>query len=163
MSLSLNKIFAHAGRDLLIRELTLDSRNVRAGDLFLAVPGGKYDGRAHIADALQHAIGQRGRALLAVSGGKSPIALFERLREQALDWRAVTVILVDERCVPHEHTDSNTALVRQHLLQGPAAAARFLNDGQRRILLVDDDVLSPVEADPLERHAHEVADRNHAD
>ena len=27
MSLSLNKIFAHAGRDLLIRELALDSRN----------------------------------------------------------------------------------------------------------------------------------------
>jgi 6-phosphogluconolactonase len=80
----------------------------------------------HIADALQHAIGQRGRALLAVSGGKSPIALFERLREQALDWRAVTVILVDERCVPHGHTDSNTALVRQHLLQGPAAVARFV-------------------------------------
>lgn len=52
MPLSLNKIFAHAGRDLLIRELTLDSRNVRAGDLFLAVPGIKLDGRAHIADAL---------------------------------------------------------------------------------------------------------------
>lgn len=80
----------------------------------------------HIADALQHAIEQRGRALLAVSGGKSPIALFERLREQAVDWRAVTVILVDERCVPHDHADSNTALVRQHLLQGPAAAARFV-------------------------------------
>jgi len=60
MSLSLNKIFAHAGRDLLIRELTLDSRNVRAGDLFLAVPGGKFDGRAHIADALQ-----RGAAAVA--------------------------------------------------------------------------------------------------
>lgn len=80
----------------------------------------------HIADALQHAIGLRGRALLAVSGGKSPIALFERLREQALDWRAVTVILVDERCVPHDHPDSNTGLVRQHLLQGNAAAARFV-------------------------------------
>lgn len=60
MSLSLNKIFAHAGRDLLIRELTLDSRNVRAGDLFLAVPGGKVDGRTHIADALQ-----RGAAAVA--------------------------------------------------------------------------------------------------
>jgi UDP-N-acetylmuramoyl-L-alanyl-D-glutamate--2,6-diaminopimelate ligase len=60
MSLSLNKIFAHAGRDLLIRELTLDSRQVRAGDLFLAVPGGKFDGRAHIADALQ-----RGAAAVA--------------------------------------------------------------------------------------------------
>lgn len=44
--------FPHAGHDLLIRELALDSRNVRAGDLFLAVPGGKFDGRAHIADAL---------------------------------------------------------------------------------------------------------------
>ncbi|MGC5703691.1 UDP-N-acetylmuramoyl-L-alanyl-D-glutamate--2,6-diaminopimelate ligase [Pseudomonas sp. NFXW11] len=60
MSLSLNKIFAHAGHDLLIRELTLDSRNVRAGDLFLAVPGAKFDGRAHIADALQ-----RGAAAVA--------------------------------------------------------------------------------------------------
>ncbi len=60
MSLSLNKIFPHAGRDLLIRELTLDSRNVRAGDLFLAVPGAKFDGRAHIADALQ-----RGAAAVA--------------------------------------------------------------------------------------------------
>ncbi|AKA22656.1 UDP-N-acetylmuramoyl-L-alanyl-D-glutamate--2,6-diaminopimelate ligase [Pseudomonas chlororaphis] len=60
MSLSLNTIFAHAGRDLLVRELTLDSRNVRAGDLFLAVPGGKFDGRAHIADALQ-----RGAAAVA--------------------------------------------------------------------------------------------------
>lgn len=60
MSLSLNKIFAHAGRDLLIRELSLDSRTVRAGDLFLAVPGGKFDGRAHIADALQ-----RGAAAVA--------------------------------------------------------------------------------------------------
>lgn len=80
----------------------------------------------HISDALQDAIGQRGRALLAVSGGKSPIALFERLREQALNWSAITVVLVDERCVPHDHTDSNTALVRQHLLQGPAAAATFV-------------------------------------
>ncbi len=50
MSLSLNKIFPHAGRELLIRELALDSRKVRAGDLFLAVPGGKVDGREHSAE-----------------------------------------------------------------------------------------------------------------
>ena len=52
MSMPLSKIFAQAGRDPLIRELALDSRNVRPGDLFLAVPGAKVDGRAHIADAL---------------------------------------------------------------------------------------------------------------
>jgi UDP-N-acetylmuramoyl-L-alanyl-D-glutamate--2,6-diaminopimelate ligase len=52
MSLNLNKLFPHAERDLLIRELALDSRKVRAGDLFLAIPGAKVDGRDHIADAL---------------------------------------------------------------------------------------------------------------
>ncbi|MGO1270431.1 MAG: Mur ligase domain-containing protein, partial [Pseudomonas helleri] len=49
MSLNLIKIFPNAGHDVMIRELTLDSRSVRAGDLFLAVPGAKLDGREHIA------------------------------------------------------------------------------------------------------------------
>jgi len=67
MSSSLNKIFAHASSDLMIRELTLDSRNVRGGDLFLAVPGANFDGRDHIADALK-----RGAAAVAyeVEGAK---------------------------------------------------------------------------------------------
>ncbi len=52
MTMPLSKLFAHASRDPLIRELTLDSRNVRPGDLFLAVPGARVDGREHIADAL---------------------------------------------------------------------------------------------------------------
>jgi len=80
----------------------------------------------HIANALRATIAERGHASLAVSGGKSPIPMFESLREQALDWAKVTVILVDERVVPHDHADSNTALVRQHLLQDAAAAARFV-------------------------------------
>lgn len=81
-----------------------------------------------IATQLAQAIAQRGQALLAVSGGKSPIALFQQLAQTPLDWARVTVLLVDERCVPHTppHPDSNTALVRQHLLQHHAAAARFV-------------------------------------
>jgi 6-phosphogluconolactonase len=81
---------------------------------------------AHIATALRTAIAARGQASLAVSGGKSPIPLFEALRDQDLDWSKVTVVLVDERVVPRDHADSNTALVARHLLQGRAAAARFL-------------------------------------
>ena len=81
---------------------------------------------AHIANALRRAIAARGQASLAVSGGKSPIAMFEALRRQPLDWAKLHVVLVDERVVPHDHADSNTALVRQHLLQGAAAAARFV-------------------------------------
>ncbi|MEH6564170.1 MAG: UDP-N-acetylmuramoyl-L-alanyl-D-glutamate--2,6-diaminopimelate ligase [Halopseudomonas sp.] len=38
--------------DLEIGGLTLDSRRVRPGDLFLAVPGLQHDGRAHIAQAV---------------------------------------------------------------------------------------------------------------
>lgn len=79
-----------------------------------------------IADQLRAAIVARSRATLAVSGGKSPIVLFEALCAQALDWSRVTVVLVDERCVAHDHPDSNTALVRQHLLQGKAREAGFL-------------------------------------
>jgi 6-phosphogluconolactonase len=78
---------------------------------------------AHIADALRAAIAARGHASLAVSGGKSPIPMFEALREQDLEWAKVTVVLVDERI---DHEASNTALVARHLLQGKAAAARFL-------------------------------------
>jgi 6-phosphogluconolactonase len=80
----------------------------------------------HIANALRQAIGARGQASLAVSGGKSPIPMFEALRDEALDWSRVSVVLVDERVVPHDHADSNTALVQRHLLQGAAARARFL-------------------------------------
>ncbi|MDP2019192.1 MAG: 6-phosphogluconolactonase [Hydrogenophaga sp.] len=79
-----------------------------------------------IAQRLHAAINLRGHAVLAVSGGKSPIALFEALRVLALEWSRVTVLLVDERCVPHNHAESNTALVRQHLLQDGAAAATFV-------------------------------------
>ncbi|MFJ3523650.1 UDP-N-acetylmuramoyl-L-alanyl-D-glutamate--2,6-diaminopimelate ligase [Pseudomonas sp. NPDC090203] len=54
MPFNLSKIFAQSDRDLLIRELTLDSRKVRPGDLFLAIPGLKVDGRDHITDAIAH-------------------------------------------------------------------------------------------------------------
>jgi len=78
-----------------------------------------------IAGQLQTAIAQRGQATLAVSGGRSPIALFEQLRQQDVDWARVQLTLVDERCVPEHHPDSNALLVRTHLLQGAAAQARF--------------------------------------
>jgi UDP-N-acetylmuramoyl-L-alanyl-D-glutamate--2,6-diaminopimelate ligase len=52
MPMPLNQLLPEAGSAPLIRELTLDSRKVRPGDLFLAVPGTQQDGRAHIADAI---------------------------------------------------------------------------------------------------------------
>jgi len=77
--------------------------------------------------ALQAAIEQRGAASLAVSGGSTPVAFFESLSQSQLDWSRVSVLLADERWVEESSQDSNTRLVREHLLQGPAAAARYVN------------------------------------
>lgn len=95
----------------------------------------------HVARRLREAITQRGHAVLAVSGGKSPIAMFEQLRQQPLEWAHVSVLLVDERCVPHNHADSNTALVRTHLLQGAAQAASFVPFFERLPATLDDETL----------------------
>ncbi len=79
-----------------------------------------------ITQRLHTAIQSRGKAVLSVSGGKSPVAMFEALRVHTIDWSKVTITLVDERCVPNTHPDSNAHLVKTHLLQGPAQAATFV-------------------------------------
>lgn len=79
-----------------------------------------------ISSLLSAAITERGQASLLVSGGRSPIALFEALRDQPLDWSKVTISLADERWVAADDDASNAKLVRTHLLQGQAAAARFI-------------------------------------
>ena len=75
---------------------------------------------------LTQEIDRYGRAVLAVSGGRSPIPLFHALARAPVEWARVTITLVDERLVPADHADSNAALVRTHLLTGDAAKARFL-------------------------------------
>ncbi|MFT4101417.1 MAG: 6-phosphogluconolactonase [Burkholderiaceae bacterium] len=80
-----------------------------------------------VARRLQDAISARGHALLCVSGGRSPVPFFDALSGHALDWARVTVTLVDERCVPRAHPDSNAGLVHQHLLTGLAAAASWID------------------------------------
>jgi 6-phosphogluconolactonase len=79
-----------------------------------------------IAATLAAAIAARGAASLVVSGGKSPIRLFELLRKQKLDWSRVCVALADERWVEPSDSASNEKLVREVLLQESAAAARFI-------------------------------------
>lgn len=78
-----------------------------------------------VAEALREAIARRGQASLVVSGGRSPLAFFAALAQQPLPWRQVRLSLADERWVPPTHADSNEALVRRHLLCGPAAEAQW--------------------------------------
>lgn len=79
-----------------------------------------------LSDILRRAISGRGKATLAVSGGRTPELLFPALSQSDLDWSRVTVTLIDERWVAPDHPDSNEGLARRLLLQGPAAAARMV-------------------------------------
>lgn len=67
MAMPLSKLFAQAPSSVLIRELTLDSRKVRPGDLFLAVAGTQQDGRDYIGDAIA-----RGAAAVVYEASQAP-------------------------------------------------------------------------------------------
>jgi len=79
-----------------------------------------------VAGVLADAVAERGAASIAVSGGSTPKAFFKALSARDLDWARVTVTLVDERFVPADNPRSNHLLVAENLLQGKAAAARFV-------------------------------------
>ena len=79
-----------------------------------------------IVQILQAATEQRGRASFMVSGGRTPIPLFQRLSETNIDWSKIDISLVDERWVAEDDAASNTKLVAEHLLQNCAAAANFV-------------------------------------
>lgn len=79
----------------------------------------------YIAQELVLSLRNKTRVSLAVSGGRSPVKLFEKLAWTKLDWSKVDITLVDERWVSVSLEDSNEWLVRRHLLKGPAAKAGF--------------------------------------
>ena len=66
------------------------------------------------------------RVSLAVPGGTTPGPVFDTLSSIELDWSRVDITLTDERWLPETAPRSNTRLVRKRLLQGRAAAARFV-------------------------------------
>lgn len=74
---------------------------------------------------LREALAGGGRVGLLVSGGTTPVPVFELLAEATLDWSRVDIGLVDERWVAPDAAASNGRLVREHLLRGRAIEARF--------------------------------------
>ena len=85
---------------------------------------------ASIAGRLEETLGQaviaNGRAVFAGPGGSTPSPVYARLAQADIGWSKIAVTLVDERYVPETSPESNARLIRDVLLQGPAAAARFV-------------------------------------
>jgi len=70
MPMPLNQLLPQAETSVLIRELTLDSRKVLPGDMFLAIPGAQQDAREHIADAIA-----RGATAVVYEAAGAPFVL----------------------------------------------------------------------------------------
>src|SRR6056297_145000 len=102
-----------------------------------------------LAGELKAALDHEDRVLFVVPGGSSPGPVFDTLCEANLDWSRVDVLPSDERWVPEVHVRSNTRMIRERLLVGRAAEARFLP------LYVKaqhpDDVLAEMEANIVPR------------
>ena len=78
-----------------------------------------------IGQLLTQSITENGCASIAVSGGRTPISLFEELSKLNLDWSKIELTLVDERWVDAQHEDSNELLVRKHLIKNKATQINF--------------------------------------
>ncbi|MGR3794751.1 6-phosphogluconolactonase [Vannielia sp. SX4] len=80
-----------------------------------------------ISSELTMALETHEAASFCVPGGTTPGPIFDLLSgRKSLDWSRITVFLNDERWVPESSPRSNTRLIRERLLTGPAEAARYV-------------------------------------
>ena len=78
-----------------------------------------------VAAAAEAALAERGRFTFAVSGGRTPWAMFEGLYGR-MPWEKVTIFQVDERIAPDGDPDRNLTLLERSLPPGGAADVRPL-------------------------------------
>lgn len=71
-------------------------------------------------------ISRFGQAKLLLSGGNTPIGLYQKLSLIEIDWSKVIVGLVDERFVENSSDYSNEKLVKTNLLINKAKKATFV-------------------------------------
>jgi len=76
----------------------------------------------YFVEMVDEAVGGRGRARIAISGGSTPKAAFELLGDPTEPWRGrmqwdrLELYWVDERCVPPDDQQSNYRMTREALL-----------------------------------------------
>lgn len=75
---------------------------------------------------LEEAISVRKSASLVVSGGRTPLKLFQQLRTEKFAWSKVWMTLADERWVDISDAASNERMVREQLVADAAADTHFV-------------------------------------
>ncbi len=68
-------------------------------------------------ETAENAVKERGGFTVALSGGKTPINLYQKLAEKhTLPWNKTDVFMVDERFVPYESKENNFRMINELLL-----------------------------------------------
>lgn len=98
---------------------------------------------AEVTRCIEESVAARGRATLALSGGKTPVAILERLAALDLPWEAVTLMPSDDRIVPITDPLSNAGMLARVF---SSTAARVLplvgaTDGYRTVGVQADEML----------------------
>lgn len=70
-----------------------------------------------IAAEARAAVTARGRFVMAVSGGRTPWQMLRALANEAVPWKDVHVVQVDERVAPASDPDRNLTHLRENLLE----------------------------------------------
>jgi 6-phosphogluconolactonase len=76
-------------------------------------------GAAIVAAEARAAVAERGRFVVAVSGGRTPWRMLRALAGEELPWNGVHVVQVDERVAPAGDPDRNLTHLRDSLLHAP--------------------------------------------
>jgi 6-phosphogluconolactonase len=99
---------------------------------------GFIDGAADfIVDLAAQAIAERGRFVIALSGGSTPRPIYARLSNadyrDRIEWSKVQIFFSDERCVPPDDSRSNYRMAREALLDHVALPANHIHRIQGEI------------------------------
>jgi 6-phosphogluconolactonase len=80
-----------------------------------------------IAAEVRATVAERGRFIMAVSGGHTPWKMLRALANEKVPWEGVRVVQVDERVAPAEDPDRNLSHLRESLLEhAPLRAEQVL-------------------------------------
>ncbi len=88
---------------------------------------------------------------LAIAGGNTPKALYQKLSHSRLPWERVQITLTDERWLDTDHLDSNEKMARKELLKNQAVVAPFIAlksnivNAQDAVILCDRNLKSHME------------------
>jgi len=80
-------------------------------------------GAEYVAEQARAAVADHGRFTFAVSGGRTPWAMFAHLADK-MPWEKVTIYQVDERIAPEDDPSRNLTHLRESLPAGGSADVR---------------------------------------